>query len=50
MCFLLGLSDHCEPRQLRHGNVSPAGGMGETKGNVGYREERSGLVEKDKTV
>lgn len=32
--FLVGLHVHCKPRQLRHGNVSPAGGMGETKGNV----------------
>lgn len=30
---VVGIHVHCEPRQLRHGNVSPAGGMGETKGN-----------------
>lgn len=32
--ILVGLHVQHEPRQLRHGNVSPVGGMGETKGNV----------------
>lgn len=32
--FFMGIHVHSKPRQLRHGNVSPAGGMGETKGSA----------------
>lgn len=41
--FLVGLHVLSGPRQLRHGNESPAGGMGETKDNV-QREKIGGRL------
>ena len=42
----MGLHVQHELSQLRHGNASPAGGMGETKGNARRGMEWVGWLKK----
>lgn len=41
---------NCTPRQLRHGNASPAGGMGETKGKKKRGLAKTKVIHKKHTI